>query len=160
MTENDARADDVYQPQDADQPGELQPDLENTLDEPGLDDRLDTADSPPERPYAVAGPATTGRELRDGTTLDQRLATEVPEPDPRGAADGNGIGDLPGGEGEPVDDQAGTRRAGRLAPADDPGPGPHPHLSVRAHDVGIDGGAASAEEAAVHVIDEDDEGTG
>lgn len=40
-----------------------------------------------------------------------------------------------------------------MAPAEE-GP-PVRHLSVLARDTGIDGGAASAEEAAVHVVEEE-----
>ncbi len=65
---------------------------------------------------------------------------------------GDGTGDVAGGEGEPVDPEAGAERAGRLAPAT-----ASPHRNdVIAHDVGIDGGAASAEEAAVHVLHDED----
>lgn len=46
----------------------------------------------------------------------------------------------------------GPDRAGRLAAVDDSAP--QRHISVLARDVGIDGGAASAEEAAVHVVEE------
>ena len=46
-------------------------------------------------------------------------------------------------------------RAGRLV-ADDEGAHPDTEADLVAHDTGIDGGAASAEEAAVHVVDEDD----
>ncbi|MEU2392698.1 DUF5709 domain-containing protein [Streptomyces sp. NPDC007369] len=155
MSDTDPTGDNVYQLPNPDQPGEMQPDLENTLAEPGLDERLDTGESPPERPYAAANHGTTRREQRDGESLDARLAREVPEPDPRQPGEDDGVGDLPGGDGEPIDPQAGTERAGRLAPVFDP----HAdrHLAVRASDVGIDGGAAAAEEAAVHVIEEIEE---
>jgi hypothetical protein len=59
-------------------------------------------------------------------------------------------GDVSGADGEWVDDQVGDRRAGRLVLGD------ADELDARsdywAPDVGIDGGAASAEEAAVHII--------
>jgi hypothetical protein len=68
--------------------------------------------------------------------------------------DGDGIGDSVDSDGEPIDDQVGDSRAGRLVafgvdPTD-------PTTDYRAHDVGVDGGAASAEEAAMHIIAEDD----
>jgi len=50
----------------------------------------------------------------------------------------------------------GEARAGRLV-ADDQGLGPDETSELVADDVGIDGAAASAEEAAVHEIPEDDE---
>ncbi|MET9605913.1 DUF5709 domain-containing protein [Streptomyces sp. NPDC006512] len=147
MSESDARGDDVYQPQPEDEPSEGQPDMDNSVGEPDADEILDQGYSPPERPYA-SGRYTTGEEHRAGESLDERLAREVPdlEPEP-----GDGIGDLAGGEGEPVDPQAGGPRAGRLAPATG-----FPHANnVLARDVGIDAGAASAEEAAMHVIEEE-----
>ncbi|MGR4879866.1 DUF5709 domain-containing protein [Streptomyces sp. LARHCF249] len=147
MKGSDARGDDVYQPQPEDEPSEGQPDLDDAVGEPTTDDMLDQGYSPPERPYASDDYATTGEEQRRGESLDDRLAREVPEPGPE---TGDGIGDLADGEGEPIDPQAGGVRAGRLAPATH---SPHEH-DVLAHDVGIDAGAASAEEAAVHVIEE------
>lgn len=64
---------------------------------------------------------------------------------------GDGVGDLPGGDGEPVDSEVGDARAGRLVAPDE---GAHTDTVSEevAEDVGIDGGAAGAEEAAVHVI--------
>ncbi len=46
-------------------------------------------------------------------------------------------------------------RSGRLV-APDEGAHPVDVTDLLAHDVGIDGGAASAEEAAMHVVGEDD----
>lgn len=65
------------------------------------------------------------------------------------------MGDLVGGDGEPWDDEVGVARAGRLTQQAD---GSVP-ATLTASDVGIDGAAASAEEAAMHVIPEpgDDE---
>jgi hypothetical protein len=74
------------------------------------------------------------------------------EGEQRHAADGG----LAGGEGEPLDDEVGADRAGRLMAPDE---GAHEDIEndLLTHDVRIDGGAASAEEAAVHRIpDEDD----
>ncbi|NUP51874.1 MAG: hypothetical protein HOW97_31830 [Catenulispora sp.] len=103
-------------------------------------DPLETGYSPPERPLG----------MREELTLDQRLAEEVPEP----ADDaGDGVGDLAGGAGEPWDDQVGEVRSGRLV-APDQGAHPDRESDLVAEDVGIDGGAASAEEAAVHVVEE------
>lgn len=131
-------ADDVYQPDAVDQEGERFADLEDALDEPNADDLLDTGYSPPDRQPQGTIPHDT---------LDARLAEEEPEvwsrPD-----DGDGIGDTTDTDGEPIDDQVGSRRAGRLVAGDGD--------DVLAHDVGVDGGAASAEEAAMHIVDEDD----
>ncbi len=76
-------------------------------------------------------------------------------PDPT-TPDGDGVGDLPGGEGEPVDAEAGTDRAGRLVAPDEGAHGDVTKESV-ADDVGIDGGAAGAEEAAMHVVEDETE---
>lgn len=147
MSDSHARGDDVYQPQPEDEPSEGQPDMQDSLGEPDADDLLDQGHSPVERPYASDRHSTTGEEQREGESLDERLARELPEPAPQA---GDGIGDLAEGEGEPVDPQAGGARAGRLAPVT-----AFPHENgVLAHDVGIDAGAASAEEAAVHIIEE------
>ena len=144
---DDGLADDIQQQADA-----PSPDLENALDERNYDDILDEGYSPPERPLGVDRIGTTAAEQRDGESLDQRLAQEVPdvEPDP-----GDGIGDLPGGEGEPVDPDAGAERAGRLV-APDEGAHPGTERQLIASDVGIDAGAAGAEEAAVHVVPEEE----
>ncbi|MCX4524163.1 MULTISPECIES: DUF5709 domain-containing protein [unclassified Streptomyces] len=150
MSETNARGDDVYQPQPEDEPSELQPDMDGSLGELGTDALLDQGYSPPERLYTRHGDASTGEAQRRGESLDQRLAREEPEQEPPA---GDGIGDLVNGEGEPVDAQAGDSRAGRLAPVT---ASPHGN-SVLARDVGIDAGAASAEEAAMHVIEEPEE---
>ncbi|MFF7244335.1 DUF5709 domain-containing protein [Embleya sp. NPDC008237] len=147
---DEARGDDVYQPDNADidngPDDEL--DLANALDEPDLDDIMDTSYSPPERPFGAEEFGTTAEEQSTGEPLDRRLARERPDVEPEA---GDGIGDLPDAAGEVRDDQAaGERRTGRLLQDDEP--------TGSAHDVGIDGGAASAEEAAVHTLpDEWDE---
>ncbi|MFE6223068.1 DUF5709 domain-containing protein [Streptomyces sp. NPDC057854] len=148
--EGEGRADDVYQPthSDADNrpSGELDPD--NALGTDPVDDMTVPGYSPPERPRAVTGHGTTQREQREGESLDERLRQEVPdEPEVPPAAD-DGIGDLPEGEGEPVDAEAGATRAGRLVP--EAARGGHMDRAV-ARDVGRDDGTAPAEEAAMHV---------
>ncbi|GAA0286360.1 DUF5709 domain-containing protein [Streptomyces polychromogenes] len=169
MSENEARGDEVYRPHGEAEPGESQPDMENALGEPDADRILDTGYSPPDRPLAAERHGTTAGEQRAGETLDQRLAQEEPERDDAGA--GTGSQTVPGedeagaagGEesedmsGDPHGDAstAGRERAGRMAPAEERPP--VRHLSVVARDTGIDGGAASAEEAAVHVVEEEPE---
>jgi hypothetical protein len=104
-------------------------------------DALDEGYSPPERPYAVDGWGTTAAEAATGESLDARLRRELPD----GVLDeGDGIGDASDTDGEPLDREVGTVRAGRLADQGE---------EFFTTDVGIDGGAASAEEAAVHVVD-------
>ncbi|WP_223005896.1 DUF5709 domain-containing protein [Streptomyces genisteinicus] len=152
--DDQGRGDDVYQPEHSDTgnrpDGEL--DLENVIGERSLDDMMEEGYSPLDRPLVVGRHGTTGEELRRGETLEQRLAQELPE---TSGQDGDGIGDLAGGDGEPLDGESGRARAGRLAAVDDIAP--RRHNDVVARDVGIDGGAASAEEAAMHVVDGEEE---
>ncbi|WP_431682602.1 DUF5709 domain-containing protein [Kitasatospora sp. KL5] len=147
------RGDEVYQPADSsgEQADASALDLQNALDERTYDELLDEGWSPPERPLGVQQAGTTAGEQRDRESLDERLARELPDQDPD---PGDRIGDLPGGDGEPVDPEAGTVRAGRLVAPDE---GAHSRTTgLYAADVGIDAGAARAEEAAVHVVTEQD----
>jgi hypothetical protein len=128
------------------------PDLQDTLDERGYDEILDEGYSPPERPLGVTKAGTTGAEQRAGESLDQRLAQELPDV---AEEEGDGIGDLPDGEGEPIDREAGAERAGRLV-APDEGAHASTDRTLFASDVGIDAGAAGAEEAAMHIVHEED----
>ncbi len=110
---------------------------EDTLVDRGVADLLDEGYSPPDRPRANRFGETPWEEVH-GESLDQRLAEEEPE------------------VWESTQPAAGAReedRAGRLAEDDsavDAGGN-----DQFAHDEGFSGGAASAEEAAVHLIDED-----
>jgi hypothetical protein len=128
--------------------GLLEP--EDTLvDTPGVRDILDTGWSPPERPWAVDDWGTTEAEESAGESLSGRLARELPDGEP--FDDGDGLGDAPDTDGELLDDEVGDVRAGRLVDADEGGIDDRdPELFAR--DAGIDGAAASAEEAAVHVV--------
>jgi hypothetical protein len=122
---------------------------EDTLDDVrGVRDVLDTGWSPPDRPWAVDDWGTTEAEESAGESLDGRLARELPD---RFDDDGDGLGDLSGSDGELRDDEVGDVRAGRLVDAGDGGTGDTDD-EMWARDAGIDGAAASAEEAAVHVI--------
>ena len=116
-----------------------------------LDDRDELAEgySPPERAQATEGWGTTARETAEGESWERRLAREVPDVAPDG---GDGLGDSEDTDGELVDDEVGDVRAGRLV-ATNEGYGEDTDEELYASDAGIDGGAASAEEAAVHVID-------
>lgn len=150
---DDRMADDVYQPDNEEQADAAPLDLEDALDERDYDDVLDEGYSPPEKPLGADKPGVTAAEQREGETLDQRLAQEVPDVGADGPED---VGDLAGGEGEPIDSEVGAARSGRLVAPDE---GAHPDTDdeLIASDVGIDAGAASAEEAAVHVVPEQDE---
>jgi hypothetical protein len=135
---------------DEDDSGLLEP--EDSLDDRGVRDVLDEGYSPPERPWAVDDWGTTSREEGDGEPLDARLARERREASDDD--DGDGLGDASGTDGELFDDEVGGARAGRLV-ASDQGGGHDDDGELYATDVGIDGAAASAEEAAVHVVDEE-----
>jgi hypothetical protein len=129
---------------------QLQP--EDTLVDRGVDDILDEGISPPERPYARTNLDHPGPE-----TLDELLAEEEPDPLSR---IGNVLDELNAdgaddGSDFPEDDEVGRARSGRLV-APDAGFGDDDDPELFAEDVGIDGGAASAEEAAMHVIDDED----
>jgi hypothetical protein len=121
-------------------------DPEDTLED---GDPLDEGYSPPERPWAVNDWGTTAREESTGESLDGRLARELAEPSDD---DSDGLGDATDTDGELLDDEVGDYRAGRLV-ATDEGFGADTDEELHASDIGIDGGAASAEEAAMHVID-------
>jgi len=149
----DGWGDDVYQPDASeiqDDAGLL--DAEDTLEDDGVADPLDRGWSPPERPWAVEHRGVTAAERLEGETLDERLAEELPDLAP--APDGDGIGDCDGTDGELLDNEVGAIRSGRLV-APDEGAHEDEEEALVARDVGIDGAAASAEEAAVHIVDED-----
>ncbi|WP_328665350.1 DUF5709 domain-containing protein [Streptomyces sp. NBC_00328] len=152
MDSADGWGDDVYQPDGSevqDDAGLL--DAEDTLVTDGVSDPLDRGWSPPERPWAVEHRGVTASERRAGETLDERLADELPD---IAASDGDGIGDCEGTDGEPLDNEVGALRSGRLVA---PNEGAHEdeESGLIATDIGIDGAAASAEEAAMHIVDED-----
>ena len=109
------------------------------------DDPLAEGYSPPEKWSPGEGYGNTPLEEQMGETLEQRLRQEVPEPDPY---------DRAADETEHVEGEVGDERSGRLV-AEDEGLAEDTEKDLVAGDVGIDGGAASAEEAAVHTIDEE-----
>ncbi|MGI8590430.1 MAG: DUF5709 domain-containing protein, partial [Nakamurella sp.] len=97
-------------------------------------DSLDTGWSPPDRDPGIDVP--TEAEQLEGDSLDERLAMEVPE-----------VGlDPEEGFLDTAVDEVGNLRSGRLVATDDS------DGILAGEDVGIDGAAASAEEAAVHVL--------
>jgi hypothetical protein len=114
VNSSDGWGDDVYQPDGSeiqDDSGLL--DAEDTLENDGVGDPLDRGWSPPERPWAVEHTGVTAAERE---TLDQRLAEELPD---LVAPDGDGIGDCDGTDGELLDNEVGTVRAGRLVAPDE-----------------------------------------
>jgi hypothetical protein len=129
---------------------------EESLDYTETGEDLDEGYSPPERPWGMLAWGTTADEAASHESLASRLAREIPSPD--GSADGDGLGDISGTDGELTDQEADDLRAARLGLADlDEN---DPRSDFRAMDAGTDGGAASAEEAAVHIVPADSEGSG
>jgi hypothetical protein len=115
--------------------------VSDTLSEDRLDDFLDEGYSPPDREPSVQVP--TESEEERGLSLSELLSAETP--DVWEDSEGN-LYDESG-------DEVGGVRAGRLVGDGSDAYG-DTRNDVRADDVGIDGAAASAEEAAMHVIDE------
>lgn len=133
----------------------------DTLMDRGVDDVLDEGYSPPDHaPHGMGRDSSTDYERDGSETLDQLLSEEEPDPamgldDSRDEA-GRGRADAAERDSEfPRDDEVGGGRSGRLL-APDEGVNPDEDSELFATDVGIDAGAASAEEAAVHVITERD----
>jgi uncharacterized protein DUF5709 len=145
----------------------------DTLDGTLGDDPLDRGVATPDRWSAGIRFGTTAEEQEEGESLDQLLAEE--EPDTPLDADYGRPQDVAADDDDDDDDDeddddedAGDEdvdglllddgpdpRAGRLV-AEDEGAHPDDEEDLVARDVGIDGGAASAEEAAMHVVEEDD----
>jgi hypothetical protein len=131
-----------YMPDESEQLDQLQAD--ETLVDRGVADVLDEGYTTPEHWSAAQGYGNTPAEMRRGESLDMKLAAELPdELEPVG-----------GWKDDPLETrEVGGRRAGRLVDHH----GYSDESDVIAEDIGIDGGAASAEEAAMHIIDPDDE---
>jgi len=130
----------------------------DTLDDRNVEDPLDEGISPPERPWAVDDWGLTANEAAGHEDLDHRLARELPDVGTQRVNDDDfdgGTGDTADTDGETWDDQVGERRAGRLVAPDEGGVGDE-EPEEWATDVGIDGAGASAEEAAVHVVSDDE----
>ncbi len=153
---DDMTGDEVYQPDpgaDVQEDDVVQLDSGDTFLFRDLDDPLDEGGyAPPEYAPEVYRHGVVDGEQGQGESLDERLAEEVPD---QGVPEGDGLGDTWDTDGELLDDEVGGARAGRLVA---PGEGSHDESDgMIASDVGIDGAAASAEEAAVHLIPEPDE---
>lgn len=139
MTDNHPEDYGQYSVDDEDQ---LQP--EDTLDDRRVDDVLDEGYSPPEKWSRAESFGNTPEEARQGESFEQRLAQENPDVDPYAEP-----GETVGGP------EVGDERSGRLV-APDQGVGEDSEKDLIADDVGVDGAAASAEEAAVHVVDDNE----
>jgi hypothetical protein len=143
-------------------------DASDTLDAPPGNDPLDRGVAPPERWTAGIRYGTTESEQENGESLDRWLTQE--EPDVGADTADEDLDDdqlrrlvrTTAGEDLAQEDLDGLLlddgpdpRAGRLV-AEDEGVGPAAEPDLVARDAGIDGGAATAEEAAMHVVDGED----
>jgi Family of unknown function (DUF5709) len=151
---------DIYEQDDIEDDGVLDP--SDTLDGNPGDDPLEAGYIPPDKWSAGMRFGSTEAEEEAGESLDQLLAEEEPdvtvEQDDENDEQADIAGDKDAGD-EDVDglllDDGPDPRAGRLV-ADDEGTHADGEAELVAHDVGIDGGAAGAEEAAMHVVEDDD----
>lgn len=148
MTERDFESGDQesygdYSVDDEDQPSNI-----DGLPDPDVEDELDRGYSPPEHWSAAQGYGNTPYEEATGESLDQRLSQEETESDPYDATDVDDDEEL-------YDGEVGDRRAGRLVDPDE-GLGEDTEKDLVAEDVGIDGAGASAEEAAVHIVPDEE----
>lgn len=162
-----------YDEYSVDDETQLQP--EDTLLEPdpatGVDDPLDRGYTAPEKWSAAQRYGNTPWEQAHDRPLDDRLAEEEPDVEglgePTDGAEDDGVpheaadGSPEGERDEPEElGQAGGERAGRLVAGDGVGYDADDvahDQDVVAEDLGIDGAAASAEEAAMHVVDPDED---
>ena len=121
---------------------QLQP--QDTLDDRGVDDVLDEGISPPEELRGSKAKGVTPAEAVEGETIDDRVRQE--EPEVWEDADAESEAEILDG---PVGGEVGEERAGRLMATDE-----DVEQDLVAEDEGIDGAGASAEEVAVHRIEE------
>ncbi|GGR93150.1 hypothetical protein GCM10010169_41940 [Micromonospora fulviviridis] len=121
-------------------------DASDTLDDDRVGDPLDTGIVAADHWTAANRFGTTPAEERAGESLAQLLAQEEPDLDPYAeVADDEDELTRRGYERE--------ARTGRLV-ADDAGLGEDEQADSVAWDAGVDGGGASAEEAAMHLVDD------
>ena len=125
-------------------------DASDTLEGDPGEDPLDTGYEPADRWSAGERYGNTVSEERAGESLDQLLAEEVPDVDPYAEAEDEELS-----EDGPLSSDQPEPRAGRLV-AEDEGAHSDTEADLVATDVGIDSGAATAEEAAVHIEEETD----
>ncbi|MDQ3887392.1 MAG: DUF5709 domain-containing protein [Actinomycetota bacterium] len=140
------------QPEAPDLGASVQLESAESLVGPPNEEALDAGYIPPDRPYVLDDDEVTPAAMREGESLDQRLHRE--RPDTGAEEPTQDAGDQP----EAGTALAGDERSGRLAPAADTaigGTGTDERIGATdAVDVGVSGGAASAEEAAIHTLDD------
>jgi hypothetical protein len=146
------------------------PDAEEQLDQEqpsdslvdrGVDDILDEGYSPPERYSSAERFGNTAEEMREGEDFEERLRQEEAEEQVTfGEDEEDADPDRDPLEIDPEDDflgdrEVGDERSGRLVDPNE-GIGEDDEKDLVGDDVGIDGAGASAEEAAVHVVGDED----
>lgn len=149
------------------EPGDVEYDQDAALGDGGEDDVIQRSWVAPDRPLGAGHHGETAAEQAEGSSLEERLAAELPD------LDGERAGDEMLPEQQPLDDalgedvaeedlvltddpqgsEVGDLRAGRLVEPDE-GVRADVDADMVAMDVGVDDGAAGAEEAAMHVVEE------
>jgi hypothetical protein len=142
---------------------QLQP--EDTLVQEDVEDILDRGWSPPDTDRGSRMHGVTAAEQGREETIEERIAQEVPDPASAYGAPDNESGldvDLLGDDPDTIPaaedwlgGEVGAERAGRLV-APDQGLTGDEEKDLVGFDVGFDGAAASAEEAAIHVVPDAD----
>ncbi|MFC5380834.1 DUF5709 domain-containing protein [Aquipuribacter nitratireducens] len=145
---------------------EVDMDQDLAFGEDGEDDNLDRSYVPNDRPVAATAHGTTAEEQHEGGSLEARLEAEEPEvfeerpgdavlptDQPLTDATGEDVSSEDLAMTEDDDSEVGDLRAGRLVEPDE-GVREDTEKDLVAEDVGIDAGAASAEEAAMHVTED------
>jgi len=126
----------------------------DTLVDRGVDDVLDEGFSPAERYSSAERFGNTAEEMREGESFEERLRQEEPEEQVSYDADPSTEDlDVPPEDDFLDDGEVGNERSGRLVDPDE-GIGEDMEKDLVGDDVGIDGAGASAEEAAMHVVDD------
>lgn len=135
-----------YMPDGSEQLDQMQSD--ETLVDRGVGDVLDEGYTTPEHWSVAEGFGNTPAEMHQGEGLDRKLAAELPDVVDDGASWRDDPDEIR---------EVGNRRAGRLVGKNHGSSDDDDVSDTIGEDVGIDGGAACAEEAAMHIIDPSDE---
>lgn len=129
-------------PDESEQLDQIQP--YDSLEDRGVDDVLDEGMTTPERWSVI-------ERTNEHDTIDERISEEEPDPNQSAVPENaDAFEDF-------IDDgEVGGERSGRLVDPNE-GIGEDVDSELYGTDVGIDGAAASAEEAAVHVVEDQDQ---
>lgn len=166
MSEHNENLDSELTSYSLDDEDQLQP--EDTLVDDQGEDALDAGYSPADSARGSYAHGVTAHEQTYDESIDERIKQEEADPHSAYGRPDNESGlDRPrigGDDPDSIDadedwlgdSEVGDARAGRLVAPDE---GSHEDTDKEAwgRDVGIDGGAASAEEAAMHIIDTDED---